>query len=88
MRIVEEQMEEDDKTTEKGLQTLLTKNDITVASRTALRRRTELGWASKSTSYCQMIREERLEWTQKNKGMSFDDFIYTDETTVQVETHR
>lgn len=31
---------------------------------------------------------KRLEWAQQNKDMSFGDVIYTDEATVQVETHR
>ena len=91
-KIIEEQMEKDDEMTGVELQKLLAKNDIQVASSTALRWRTELGWTSKGTSYCQMIREaneeKRLEWAEKNKDMSFEDVIYTDETTVQLETHR
>ena len=55
VRIVEEQMEADDETTGKELQTLLAQNDMTVTSTTALRRRTELGYTCKPTSYCQMI---------------------------------
>ena len=35
-----------------------------------------------------LVKKERLEWAQKNKGVTFDDLIYTDETTVQIETHR
>ena len=91
-KIIEEQMEKDDETTGVELQKLLAENDIQVASSTALRWRTELGWTSKGTSYCQMICEanegKRLEWAEKNKDMSFEDVIYTDETTVQLETHR
>ena len=73
VRIVEEHMGKDDKITGKVLQTLLAKDDITVASMTALSWQTELGWTSEPTSYCQMIRdankEKRLEWAQKNKNM-------------------
>ena len=91
-KIIEEQMEKDDEMTGVELQKLLAKNDIQVASSTALRWRTELGWTSRGTSYCQMIREaneeKRLEWAEKNKDMSSEDVIYTDETTVQLETHR
>ena len=91
-KIIEEQMEKDNETTGVELQKLLAKNDIQVATSTALRWRTELGWTSKGTSYCQMIHaaneEKRLEWAEKNKDMSFEDVIYTDETTVQMETHR
>ena len=39
-----------------------------------------------------MIREKnvakRLEWALQNKDMIFEDIIYTDETTVQMESHR
>ena len=37
---------------------------------------------------CAVNKTERLEWARENKDMSFDDVIYTDETTVQIETHR
>ena len=71
--IIEEQMEKDDETTGVELQKMLAKNGIQVASSTALRWRTELGWTSKGTSYCQMIREaneeKRLEWAEKNKDI-------------------
>ena len=44
------------------------------------------------TSYCQMIhdvnKEKRLKFAQENKETTFGDIIYTDETTVQIETHR
>ena len=91
-RLIEEEMEADDETTGKELQKLLSKNGIKVSSTTALRWRSQLGWTSKSTSYCQMIQDvnktKRLEWARQNKDMSFDDVIYTDETTVQIETYR
>ena len=32
-------------------------------------------------------KEKWLEWGQNNKDMSFDDLIYTDETTVNIERH-
>ena len=54
-------MEKDDEMTGVELQKLLAKNDIQVASSTALRWRTELGWTSKGTSYCQMIRDANEE---------------------------
>ena len=91
-RIIEEQMNKDDETTGCELQKLLSKHGITVCASTALRWRQQLGWTSKGTSYCQMIREvnkeKRLAWAIKNKDMFLEDVIYTDETTVQIETHR
>ena len=35
-----------------------------------------------------MNKEKRLKFAQENKEMTFEDIIYTDETTVQIETHR
>ena len=34
-----------------------------------------------------MNKEKRLEWAQENKDENFDDVIWTDESTVQLETH-
>ena len=85
-------MNKDDETTGCELQKLLSKDGITVCASTALRWRQQLGWTSKGTSYCQMIwevnKEKRLAWAIKNKDMFWEDVIYTDETTVQIETHR
>ena len=43
------------------------------------------------TSYCQMNREvnkeKRLKFAAENKDMTMLDTIYTDETTLQIETH-
>ena len=89
-RLIEEQVNNDE-ATEYELQKLLPQNDITVCASIALRWRQQLGWTSKGTSYCQMIREvnkeKRLAWAIKNKDMFWEDVIYTDETTVQIENH-
>ena len=91
-RIVDEQMSRDDETTGMELKKQLAESGIHVATSTAIQWRMDIGWTSKSTCYCQMIRDvnkvKRLEWARENKNMSFDDVIYTDETTVQIETHR
>ena len=85
-KIIEEQMSRDDETTGLELQKLLAGSGVQVDTSTALRWRKGLGWTSKGTSYCQMIRdvntEKRLEWARKNKGMWLEDVIYTDETSV------
>ena len=91
-KIIEEQMSRDDETTGLELQKLLAGSGVQVDTSMALRWRKVLGWTSKGTSYCQMIRnvntEKGLVWARKNKGMWLEDVIYTDETSVQIETHR
>ena len=59
---------------------------------TILKGRHLLGWTSQGAAYCQLIRMQdqlkRKEWAVQNLGASFEDVIWTDETTVQMETHR
>ena len=70
-RIIKQQMNDDDETTGTELQELLSKNDLEISIRTALRWRSELGWTSRSTHYCQMVREankdKRLAWALENR---------------------
>ena len=54
--------------------------------------RTSLGWTFRGSAYCQLIHEvnkmKRLEWARKYQGDNFDDVVWTDECTVQLENHR
>ena len=90
--IVEEQMQRDDETTAHQLHQLLIRRGYTISLRTILRCRTSLGWTFRGSSYCQLIRhankEKRLEWARLNIGDQFDDVLFTDECTVQLESHR
>ena len=85
-------MTDDDETTAKELKKMLAENGHHVCETTALKCRTGLGWTRLGSAYCQMIREvnkdKRLEWARKNKGDDFSNAIFSDETTVQIETHR
>ena len=51
-----------------------------------------LGWTFRGSAYCQLIRaqnkEKRLEWAESYLHDGFEDVVWTDETTVQLETHR
>ena len=51
-----------------------------------------LGWTKRGTAYCQLIRGpnriKRLEWARQNLGGTFEDVIWSDETSVQMESHR
>ena len=91
-QLVEEQMNEDDETTATQLHRMLVENGIDISLSTILRCHTSLGWTFRGSAYCQLIREnnkvKRLEWAQCNKDDNFEDVIWTDECTVQLENHR
>ena len=90
--IVDEQMKRDDETTAFQLHRLLTEKGYNLTRRTVLRCRTELGWTFRGSSYCQLIREankvKRLEWALQNRNDTFENVVWTDESTIQLETHR
>ncbi len=91
-RIVEEKMRQDDETTATQLHVLLTGLGYSLSLRTILRCRTILGWTFWGSAYCQLIREpnkvKRLAWALKYKDDDFSDVVYTDECTIQQESHR
>ena len=92
LEAIENAMERDDETTGKELVALLQRNGFSVSKRTVYRARKKLGWTSRGTAYCQLIRApnraKRLEWATQNLGSSFECVIWSDETTVLLETHR
>ena len=61
---------------------------------TVKRARQDLGWVINSPKYCQLIRDanktKRLVWCEKMiaEKESFDNVIFTDESSVALETHR
>ncbi len=91
-KIVEEQMRKDDETTASQLFKLLIVKGHPLSLRTILRCRTDLGWTFRGSAYCQLIRHpnkvKRLEWARKYKEDDFTDVIWTDECSVQLESHR
>ena len=90
--IVEEQMQFDDETSAVQLHRLLNDRGYSISLRTILRCRTSLGWTFRGSAYCQLIREankeKRLVWAREHVGESFDDVIFTDESSIQMESHR
>ena len=92
--VVDEQMEKDDETTASQLVALLKDKGFKVCLRTVLRCRRQLGWTFRGSKYCQLVREanqiKRLELakTVLDQGDNFDDVVWTDESSVQLETHR
>ena len=85
-------MRADDETTAYQLHRLLNEKGYSISLRTILRCRTALGWTFRGSAYCQLIREankaKRLTWAQQHLNDTFDDVIWTDECTVQMESHR
>ena len=90
--LVEEQMKRDDETTAHQLHVLLKSKGFNLSLRTVLRCRTTLGWTFRGSAYCQLIRDvnkqKRLEWARENVQLDWGNVVWTDECTVQLETHR
>ena len=90
--IVEQQMHADDETTAIQLHRLLAAKGNTLSRRTILRCRTSLGWTFRGSAYFQLIRDvnkqKRLAWAKEHVDDTFADVVWTDECTVQLETHR
>ena len=91
-KVIDEAMCQDDETTATQLQALLAERQIYVSLATIVRNRCQLGWIYRGSAYCQLIRQankiKRLQWAQANIHSNFDDVIWSDETTVQLENHR
>ena len=81
-----------DKTTATQLQALLASEKIYVSLSTIVRNRLQLGWIYRGSAYCQLIRprnqEKRLEFARAYLHDHFEDVIWSDETTVQLEAHK
>ena len=90
--IFDEQMNKDDETTAYQLHRLLVSHGYNISIHTILRCRSSLGWTFRGTSYCQLIRhvnkQKRLDWAQAKTDLAFEDVIWTDECTVQLQSHR
>ena len=90
--LVKEQMRKDDETTAHQLHALLRSKGFTLSLCTVLRCRTSLGWTFRGSAYCQLIRQEnkqkRLAWARANVDLDWENVVWTDECTVQLETHR
>ena len=87
-------MRADDETTAMQLHPLLTSRGYTMSVRTILHSRSDLGWTSQGSSYCQFIRDSNktkwLNWSLAHRGEAadgFEDVIWMDESSIQLETH-
>ena len=89
---VERQMELDNETTAYQLHELLVRAGYNISLSTILRCRLSLGWMFRGSAYCQLIREankaKRLQFAQDHLNDTFQDVLWTDECTIQMESHR
>ena len=96
-RFIDEKMAENDELTALDLMELLVDKfgrfECSYSLRTIARVRLELGWTFSTTQYCQAIRDankdKRVEWCKQRlmEGETFDDVIFTDESTIQLDRH-
>ena len=97
-RFIDDAMSENDEYTAAELKKLLIgkfgEDKVPYSERTISRARNELGWTFTTSRYCQAIRDankaKRVIWVNKclEDEESFDNVIFTDECTVQLECHR
>ena len=96
-RCIDDVMAENDELTASDLKSILWcrfgADEVLYTVRTVARLRNNLGWAYTTDKHCQEIwdgnKAKRLEWCNKRmEGKeAFDDVIFTDESTVQLECH-
>ena len=89
-------MRSDDETTAIQLQKILVDKGHPLSLKTILVSREKLGWTFRGSAYCQIIREankqKRLDWArehlQEAQNNGFEDVLWTDESSIQMECHR
>ena len=93
-KIVEEQMQLDEETTAHQLHQLLMSKSFNISLRMVLWccSCTSLGWTFRGSAYYQLIREvkkaKRLQWAVEHQDLNFDDVVWTDECTIQLESYQ
>ncbi len=83
-------MQGDDETTACQIRSyLLREGQRLLSLTTILRGRRQLGWTYRGSVYCQLIRqankEKRLQWARAHLQDDFENVLWTDETSVQLE---
>ncbi|CAB4023744.1 Transposable element Tcb2 transposase [Paramuricea clavata] len=91
---MDEKMKENDELTSRELKEKVAKDcDMDVSTATIRRARRKLGWKKENARYCQFVREpnkmKRLAFCLKalREKEKFENIIFTDETSVQIEQH-
>ena len=95
-RFIDEVMTNDNELTSRQLFSLFSTKypEVQVSISTIKRVRKHLGWVSKKTRYCALIREvnkeKRLEWCKERveqNDLELTDVIFSDKSSVQLESH-
>ena len=88
-------MVRDDETTAYQIHKILCDMGYNISIWTIFRCRKELGWTFRGSAYCQLIRiankVKRFDWAKQYLDEAedgFDDVIFTDESSIQLETHK
>ena len=93
-RIVEAKMQSNDETTAIQLQQVMQSSGRNISLSTVKQCKHELGWTFHGSRYCQTIPEsnktKRLDWCVERlrENNSFEDVISSDESSIQIESHR
>lgn len=91
-QLIEDAMKRDDESTATQLQAMLASRAIYVSLATIVRNRVQLGWTYRGSAYCQLIRQQnkdkRLDWASTYINDEFTNVIWSDESSVQLETHK
>ena len=89
--IIEESLQENDELTAQDITYKLESRGYSISVPTINRIKIDLDWTCKATRYCQMIRNankpKRVQWVTENINDTFNDVIWTDETSVWMEQH-
>ena len=93
---IDEAMAMNNELTASDLKDILTKrfsmDKVQYGVRTITRVRKNLGWNITTAWYCQAIHEakktKRLDWWPHKEKKTFDNVIFIDESTIQLECHR
>ena len=98
IRFIDEAMANDDELTSTQLYKKLLESypESRASCSTVVRARRDLGWVCKRTRYCAMIsannKDKRLEWcklqVKDETDLAFENVIWSDESSVQLESHR
>jgi len=92
LQIIEQAMQNDDEKTATQLQVRLAAYNVHVLLSTILCKRHQLGWVYCGSAYCQLTptinKQKQLEWAQENLHDNFDDIIWSDESSIQLDCHK